>query len=1116
MRTHVILLVFVSLLTACSSPVLKWIDTPAAGSGGDGDSRVAGQTDAKEIVSFSFGIDGETDLPIGKDAGSSGEIPILIILPMGTSLDGLSPKITYVGKSLNPPSGKPGNFGSPVVYTVTAEDGSTRDYIVRVYVKGPSTKEIIRFTIDLSRTGDFSLGAEGMIDQDTGNITVAVPSGTVLKALTARITHTAVEVTDPQGRFHPEETFEFSGDFSGPTTWTAVDQNYTTKTYTVRVVRTKDSLKEITDFSLNISGETDIIGAEILPDGKYPILVIVPEKESLDSITPFINYRGVAISPADKSMDFSKTANPVTYTVSAEDGSTRDYEVKVIVKNDADTEKLITGFYFTDPLVEGVIDQDAESPTITLRVPANTNLSGIRPEVYYKGASVSPLSGQPKNFPISNTTLNPVSYTVRGWDNTIQKYEVYVFIDDSAPPVVDAPKARVDMGIETDATGIPGNDIVIVEFPTYIENPAININYPGAGTAENETINRLIKQILAEQAGQGVFNHITKETINNNYNYNVTVNTDVNVVVINPPPDNPPAPEDNGKASIDGFYFANPAAIGVIGNTGSGTPTDPISIDVAVPYGTDLRNLTAGICYTGKEITGIPGATPLKDTRSFLTQVDYTVKARNDTAKTYRVKVTVGKNNAKEITGFTFDEVENTSAIISAMPNANDKYPIDVTIMVPSDQAPDLSPLSAKITHTGASITGQYSDFSSPVDYTVTAENGTTKTYTVRAHLETGDDDPKILGFYFTNPLAAGVVNQDTNTITVTVPSKTNTSALAPVVYFNGISVKPGSGSVNNFSGPSLYTVTGRTGKTRSYTVSVNPTASITKDITSFVFSGIPNTETVIGAVPDADGTYPIAVWVPSDTSLAGLAPAITHTGAGIVPPAGTPSDFINPQTYTIVAEDGSTRDYKVTVNKLINDVKVITSFVFNEVPLADNSGYARIAGSIDQEDHTIMVKVPSNANTSGLMPTLTYIGRSIKEPGGSEQTVNPFTGTAKDFDSSQTYTVTDQSGNQLSYTVTVIKQSYAEVKFEGETDLAFAGNVFDQHTGVVTVTVDTKEINSPYEWYVDGVKQPVGEAIFTLNVGNGALSPGRHEIMVSGKKDGLHYTGKVYFTVSR
>jgi hypothetical protein len=56
-----------------------------------------------------------------------------------------------------------------------------------------------------------------------------------------------------------------------------------------------------------------------------------------------------------------------------------------------------------------------------------------------------------------------------------------------------------------------------------------------------------------------------------------------------------------------------------------------------------------------------------------------------------------------------------------------------------------------------------------------------------------------------------------------------------------------------------------------------------------------------------------------------------------------------------------------------------------------------------------------------------------------------------------------------------------------------------------------------PYEWYVDGLKQPVPNTqnIFALNVGDGTFTPGRHEIMVSGKKGGLHYTGKVYFTVS-
>jgi hypothetical protein len=111
------------------------------------------------------------------------------------------------------------------------------------------------------------------------------------------------------------------------------------------------------------------------------------------------------------------------------------------------------------------------------------------------------------------------------------------------------------------------------------------------------------------------------------------------------------------------------------------------------------------------------------------------------------------------------------------------------------------------------------------------------------------DDDIEITGFYFTNPLAVGAVNQDINTITVQVPSRTNTANLVPTVYFRGMSIRPGSGAANDFSGPVVYTVTGRNGKTRSYMVTVNNTASSTKDITRFDFSGIGDTETVIGAV---------------------------------------------------------------------------------------------------------------------------------------------------------------------------------------------------------------------------------------------------------------------------
>jgi hypothetical protein len=1096
----------VFLLASCSSPVLKWIDIPA-GKGG----RIIGQPADKEIVSFSFGIEDETDLPIGKNPDSTGKIPISVILPEGTPVTRLAPAVEYIGKNLTPAPGEAGDFSSPKVYTVTAEDDSSRDYVVKVFLKSQTSKEIVRFALDVSETGSSALTVEGVIDQAAGAITVSVPAGTNTKSLTAHIAHTGVAVQDPLNQSYVDETFSVtSRDFSAPTDWTVTAGDHSAKTYTVTVTREKSHDKEILSFSL-VSGDNVIIGGEPQPDGKYPILAIVPPitlPKSLDSLAAFISYTGVSISPApERELDFRK---PETYTVTAEDRSTRDYVVTVISKDDSfDSLARITGFYFSDPLVEGVIDETAQ--TIALTVPAGTNLSALRPEIYYIGDSISPRDGQSKDF------TNSVTYTVRARDGTTRSYDVSVFVSNvPIQPQVDVPGTsgeKVDVGVDADADG---KYAIIVELPAFINNPVININPGGTGGIGPQTRTKTINN-------NNVFNYITMGD-----------NDEYNIVVINPPSSTPSNIPGNA-ASIDGFWFNSPVAVGMIDETtGTGTAADPIPISVKVPYGTDLRNLAATVCYTGKEIAGIPGSNPLKDSaRSFTGPVDYKVNSNDGKVfKTYRVTVTAAKNNAKEITAFSFDKVTPTSAMISAMPNAAGKYPIVVT--VPLGQT--ITNLTAVITHTGASIAGDNISGTSatvtasspvafnsttPVDYTVTAEDGSTKTYAVTVRNAVPDEDKiEITGFYFTEPLAVGAVNQDTDTITVRVPSKTNTASLRPTMYFKGMSVKPGSGAVNNFSGPVTYTVTGISGKTRPYTVTVISTPSSSSDITRFTFPDIPGIETIIGAMPGTDGTYPISIWVPPGTELGNLTPDITNTGTSVTPgpgapAAGTPGDFNGPQTYTVTAEDGSVKTYTVTVNARSGDAKVITSLVFDEVPVT--GGSVRVVASIDQAAHTITADVPFTATVTALKPTLTWIGRSIAGPSGGDKTANPFTDTARNFTSSQKYTVKDQDGAEQDYTVTVILKSSVGVSFSGDVEnTIISSSDFDQNTGVVTVTVNSG-IESPYEWYVDGVKQPVPttQDTLALNVGDGAFIPGRHEITVSGKKDGLHYTGKVYFTVS-
>jgi hypothetical protein len=571
------------------------------------------------------------------------------------------------------------------------------------------------------------------------------------------------------------------------------------------------------------------------------------------------------------------------------------------------------------------------------------------------------------------------------------------------------------------------------------------------------------------------------------------------------------------------------------------------AISVTVPYGTNIQNLAPVIYYTGKEIAGIPGPSGLTANRtSFVNPVNYTVVAQlgPPPSKTYTVTVTVAPNTAKEITAFSFTGVTPTSTIISAAPNAAGKYPIEVT--VPAGTL--LTSLDTSITYTGSSIkplpagisatakpfTESTKDFSGadinatppviPVDYEVTAADGSTKTYAVTVRIAATDDDEKeITGFYFTTPLAVGTVNQNANTITVTVPSGTAVASLTPTVFFKGMSLNPGSGTAKNFSGPVGYTVTARNGSARSYTVTVKVTPSGAKEITKFSFPGIISPDTVIGAVQDAGGTYPISVWVPSGTALGSLAPVITHTGKSISPAAGTVLNFYTPQNYTVTAEDGTTKTYRVTVIPSDVDARIITSFIFDEVPLS-GGGSVRAVGSIDQASHTIKVDVPSTANVTNLTPVLTYIGKSVTPPGGAAQTANPFTDSVQNFTGAQIYTVNPQSGAGQAYTVTVTRRTAVNVTFEGEVErTVIASNTYNQSTGIITVTANATapaaplgiDNDKPIEWYVDGVKQAVSGATFTLNVGNGSFTPGRHEIMVSGRKNGLHYTGKVYFTVS-
>ncbi|TVR78749.1 MAG: T9SS C-terminal target domain-containing protein [Chitinophagaceae bacterium] len=88
----------------------------------------------------------------------------------------------------------------------------------------------------------------------------------------------------------------------------------------------------------------------------------------------------------------------------------------------------------------------------------------------------------------------------------------------------------------------------------------------------------------------------------------------------------------------------------------------------------------------------------------------------------------------------------------------------------------------------------------------------------------------RITSFLFLDlsPVAAGSINQQTDSISIVVPEGTDVTSLTPTIEFQGQSVFPESGTVNDFSTPKEYTVTAPIDMTtRTYTVSVEVVVSV-------------------------------------------------------------------------------------------------------------------------------------------------------------------------------------------------------------------------------------------------------------------------------------------------
>ena len=151
------------------------------------------------------------------------------------------------------------------------------------------------------------------------------------------------------------------------------------------------------------------------------------------------------------------------------------------------------------------------------------------------------------------------------------------------------------------------------------------------------------------------------------------------------------------------------------------------------PAGTDVTHLTPTIIISNyATIEPKSGVT-----QDFTNPVYYTVTAMSGATAQYMVEAIVhDADNEKSILSFRFDALDEDGIIDEVARRISFVLPAetDVTQLVPTIEVSE-----------GATVepaSGVAQDFTNPVTYTVTAQNGTTAAYTVMVIVEGGDVEP--------------------------------------------------------------------------------------------------------------------------------------------------------------------------------------------------------------------------------------------------------------------------------------------------------------------------------------------------------------------------------------
>ncbi len=173
-------------------------------------------------MSFSFRPADNNFAFSGELIGAISNDTVRVKVPKATPLNNLVPHISFKGQTISPSDKKPADFSTPLRFIITAEDGSTKSFIVIVSYMA-TDKSILSFSF-LTSANSISENVIGLVGNDT--VILNAPPGTNLNMLVPTITFTGKSISPSNNA---------AQNFSAPIQYDVTAEDGSHKLYTVIV-----------------------------------------------------------------------------------------------------------------------------------------------------------------------------------------------------------------------------------------------------------------------------------------------------------------------------------------------------------------------------------------------------------------------------------------------------------------------------------------------------------------------------------------------------------------------------------------------------------------------------------------------------------------------------------------------------------------------------------------------------------------------------------------------------------------------------------------------------------------------------------------------------------------